>query len=155
MKMIPFFSDEIVIVPHTATHEIHVGAPVSLREFGLAQSISLYEINNNGVIELRAQRTDGAFIEGLEREPSPPASVQIQTTIHDEHGVEVCSQHDMQATHWSVYIRGKDGLAAHVKDFPLNADTKLEGNRGMARTSALCLAARLSMENQVPIETIR
>lgn len=63
MKSIPIFSDEIVIVPHSATLAAHLDRPVTLREFAAGDLLSLYELENK---ELLARRPDGSFIEGPE-----------------------------------------------------------------------------------------
>lgn len=63
MRSIPFFSDEIVIVPHTATLQSDLDRRVSLREFAGESRLSLYELENK---DLLARRADGSFIEGPE-----------------------------------------------------------------------------------------
>jgi len=165
MKPVLFFSDEIVLDVHTATDSTDI-RPLSLREFAAARPISLFDLGNG---EYRAVFATGKFIEGPElcapvinkhggevvkKSPLKPVSVQVQTTVHDDHGVEVCDQSDMKATHWSVYLRGDHGMVEWMKDFKLNPDTKLADNKGMARQSALVYAATLSMEHNIPIEKI-
>lgn len=63
MKVVPFFSDEIVITPHTATNVNHVYTRVSIREFAAGEPVSLYELENG---ELLARKANGQFIEGPE-----------------------------------------------------------------------------------------
>lgn len=65
MKAVPYFSDDIKIIAHTATHAEHIGKPVSVREFANGQPVSLYTMHNGDLMLIRndAQRT---FIEGPE-----------------------------------------------------------------------------------------
>lgn len=67
---INFFSDEIKITPHTATHACHIGRPVSLREFaklvGDNRGIALYRIEENNELLARIQPATNIFIEGPE-----------------------------------------------------------------------------------------
>lgn len=65
MKAINFFSDEITINAHTATHAEHIGNPISVRDFAEGQRVSLYELHNGDLMLIRddAART---FIEGPE-----------------------------------------------------------------------------------------
>ena len=61
--MIPFFSDEIKVNPHSATDAKHLCRPISLREFSQGQPVALYEHENG---ELLARLKSGQFIEGPE-----------------------------------------------------------------------------------------
>lgn len=63
MKAVPFFTDDIKIIPHSATHSAHLARPVSIAEFSQGLRVSLYEQENG---ELYARRQDGWFIEGPE-----------------------------------------------------------------------------------------
>jgi hypothetical protein len=75
LKPIAFFSDEIEIEPHSATHADHVGRRVSIREFAKGRPCSLSEVVETG--ELRAVicsqhgngrfSSTGEFMEGPER----------------------------------------------------------------------------------------
>lgn len=64
MKSISFFSDEIVINVHNATHEKHLGRRMSIRDMAAGRPVSLYEMDNGN---LRAVvYGSGDFIEGPE-----------------------------------------------------------------------------------------
>jgi len=63
VKSLPIFSDEIVIVPHSATLAEHLDRRVPLREFAAGGRLSLYELENK---EMLARLPDGSFIEGPE-----------------------------------------------------------------------------------------
>lgn len=64
MKMIPFFVDEIVIIPHTVSPEAKelLSRPVSIAEFANGEPVSLYELDNG---DLRCVK-GSQFIEGPE-----------------------------------------------------------------------------------------
>ena len=66
---IHFFSDEIVLVPHTATSADHIGRPVSIREFAGELPVALYRVDN-GEYLVRAGRPRHIvkFMEGPELE---------------------------------------------------------------------------------------
>lgn len=64
MKPILFFSDEIEVIPHSATHKEHLGKRVSIRELAQGRPVSLYELEN-GDLRARVYRC-GEFIEGPE-----------------------------------------------------------------------------------------
>ncbi len=66
MQAIPFFSDAIQIIPHTATEPDHLNRPVSIQEFAGSDRVSLYKLENG---ELLARKPDGSFIEGMEYLP--------------------------------------------------------------------------------------
>ena len=66
-----FFSDQIKIVPHTATEARHIGRPVSIREFAKGGIVSLAKRDDNGEYIVkrwnkRGGYRDGTFIEGPE-----------------------------------------------------------------------------------------
>ena len=76
LKSIPFFTDDITLVPHSATEARHIGRPVTIREFctrGATQlPCSLYENEDNGELRVELGRLDSMgcapapFIEGPE-----------------------------------------------------------------------------------------
>ncbi len=70
MKSIAFFSDEIVIRPHTATLARHVGALVSIRLFAGEERVSLYQLPNGDYL---VQTPMGRFMEGPEVTEVKPA----------------------------------------------------------------------------------
>lgn len=63
LTSVPFFSDEIRIKAHSATHAVHVERPVSIREFADNQRVGLEQVDNGDYV---CSRADGAFIEGPE-----------------------------------------------------------------------------------------
>jgi hypothetical protein len=65
MKAVSFFTDDIKIIAHTATHADDIGKPISVREFAQGQPVSLYTMHNGDLMLIRndAHRT---FIEGPE-----------------------------------------------------------------------------------------
>ena len=63
---VPFFSDDITILPHSGTLASHLNKPMSIAEFAKGQRCHLVKIQETG--ELLATRQDGAFIEGREVE---------------------------------------------------------------------------------------
>ena len=63
MGSIPFFSDEIALVPHSATRSGDLGRRVTLREFAAGGRLALYETDAG---ELYARTPAGDFIEGPE-----------------------------------------------------------------------------------------
>lgn len=69
-RSIPFFVDDITIIPHTISHDAFVwaqqylGREVSIREFCGGQSCSLKEEIETG--EYIITRADGAFMQGIE-----------------------------------------------------------------------------------------
>lgn len=73
--------------------------------------------------------------------PRSVASVQITATRINGGGVEKCSHTDPDRTHYSIYLRAKDGTVEWVADF---APQHL--------TTAMIEAVRLSMAHFVPIE---
>jgi hypothetical protein len=75
-----------------------------------------------------------------------PASVQVAPVKVDGKDVQVVESSDSSATHWSVYLRGDDGLARWQADF------EIKNSHALARTSALLKSAALSMEHAIPIE---
>lgn len=46
MKTISFFTDDIAIIPHTATDARHLSRPVTIREFANGEPVALYELEN-------------------------------------------------------------------------------------------------------------
>lgn len=62
MQPIPFFSDDIEILPHSATHKKHIGKRVSIRDMAGGRPVSLYELENGDLLV----RVEGDFIEGPE-----------------------------------------------------------------------------------------
>lgn len=76
------------------------------------------------------------------------ASIQVQTTDQTGDSIEVCDSDSPRATHWSVYLRGKDGLAEWVADYPIR------GKGALAKTSALLKAVELSQQYHAYIESI-
>lgn len=86
MKAIPFFTDTIKIVPHSATLAENLDRPISIREFAGGRPVSLYELENG---ELRAVvRMHGAgglddFIEGPEDAEQEFSLVYLGTSLPD------------------------------------------------------------------------
>lgn len=69
LKSVPFFSDAIILRPHTATDAAHLGRKVTLREFAGADRMRLYVIDDGG--ELLAEVGDAGcpgyrFMQGPE-----------------------------------------------------------------------------------------
>ena len=62
MKSIPFFSDEITITPHTATHVQHLNRSVSIREFSRGRPVRLLDPGGNEWLV----ECCGEFIQGPE-----------------------------------------------------------------------------------------
>ncbi|QOC57968.1 hypothetical protein phiK7B1_113 [Pseudomonas phage phiK7B1] len=75
-------------------------------------------------------------------------SIQVQTTRLTGGGAETVPYLDGKATHWSVYVRYKNGEVQWLADTPVDRCSS-EGRR-----TALVFAAELSMEHGVPIEKI-
>lgn len=65
-QSIPFFSDEIIIVPHTASLAKHIGVPVSIRGFSKGRPCSLEQVQETGEYIVRLQ--NGDFMHGPEHE---------------------------------------------------------------------------------------
>lgn len=63
MKAVMFFSDRIKIKPHTATRAEHLDKPITVGKFAGERRVALYDMPNG---DLRAERSDGGFIEGPE-----------------------------------------------------------------------------------------
>jgi len=78
-------------------------------------------------------------------------SIQVAATSHSSCDIHVVEEQHPLKTHYSVYLRDKDGLCEHVEDF--SCDHTLH-QQAMARMQAVYLAANLSMQHQVPIEPI-
>ena len=64
LKAIPFFSDDIVIIPHTATNAKHIGRKVTIKKFAKNKPVSLSRILENG--EYLVETIGGEFIQGEE-----------------------------------------------------------------------------------------
>lgn len=64
LRAVPFFVDEIAIVPHSASNPKYLGCKVSIREFSRGKPVSLYDIE--GTNEYLIKLSDGTFIEGPE-----------------------------------------------------------------------------------------
>lgn len=76
-----------------------------------------------------------------------PDSIQVVKTIQEGEDTEVCAVDSPHATHWSIYVRGKDGLADWFNDYSLTSPT--------AELDTMQKAAELSTRYGVPIEPIR
>lgn len=70
MKPVPFFTDDIEIAAHSATHAADIGQPISVADFANGEPVSLYRLDNG---ELRCERRPAGpsaqcpvFIEGPE-----------------------------------------------------------------------------------------
>lgn len=63
-ESIPFFSDEITIVPHSASQAEDLDRPVTVREFAAGKPCKLSRCIETG--ELTAETSFGFFIEGPE-----------------------------------------------------------------------------------------
>ncbi|ARM86177.1 hypothetical protein [Marinobacter salarius] len=75
MKSVPFFSDDITIVPHSASpsfrDEVARAKPITVKEFTKAtgQPVSLYEMDNGDLLlqsTPRLSHQTPVFIEGVE-----------------------------------------------------------------------------------------
>lgn len=75
-------------------------------------------------------------------------SIQICPTYNDGEDVERVSVGDERATHWSVYLRNREGLVTWQKDF------SCEEYDDMAKNLAILYAAKLSRTHFIPIEAI-
>lgn len=64
LKRIPFFADDIAIVPHTATDREHVNKRITIRSFADGQPVCLDRVMETD--EYVVTRRDGAFIQGAE-----------------------------------------------------------------------------------------
>ena len=64
MKPVPFFTDDIAIVPHTATNAAQIGKPITLSAFAAGRPVSLYQVESG---ELLARLADHTFIQGPEK----------------------------------------------------------------------------------------
>lgn len=102
--------------------------------------------------ELGKYRVNHSVVRDVEYpQPKPEpkvASIQVAATRQSADRFEVVGENAIDRTHWSVYLRDKEGLVTHVEDY------KISGFGGPARADALQHAAALSMEHQVPIEPI-
>lgn len=78
MKSIAFFSDEITVVPHTATDATDLSRPISIREFSRGQRVSLYDEGNG---DLLVRTVDGRFISGPEH-VAPSIAKKAKQGIH-------------------------------------------------------------------------
>lgn len=84
-------------------------------------------------------------------DPNHVVSIQVQTTFLTGAGVEVVSYTSNKATHWSLYLRRKDGMCEWVKDLEIK-DTPSSNTR---YGDAMIAAAKLSMEHSAYIEQVR
>lgn len=75
-------------------------------------------------------------------------SVQVCPTYNDGEDVEQVPEGDERTTHWSVYLRSREGLVTWQKDFSCKEYEE------MAKTLAILYAAKLSREHFIPIEAI-
>lgn len=66
LTMIPFFSDEITIIPHTATYKSMLNRPVSIREFAAGMRVKLYKDDDSGEYVVQTKGYPVVFIEGPE-----------------------------------------------------------------------------------------
>ena len=69
MTPIPFFTDTITIVPHTASDASRIGRPITIREFVGERRCGLFQLETG---DLLCRVVDGSpgygpFIEGPER----------------------------------------------------------------------------------------
>lgn len=92
--------------------------------------------------------TDGVQSIARTEHDKQPASIQVAKTIQEGDDVEVCAVDSPHATHWSIYVRGKDGLADWYADF-----YALTG-KDIAE-EVMRKAAELSSRFNVPLEPIR
>ncbi len=74
MKLVPFFSDRITLIPHTATHAHHIGRELTVQAFADDSGVSLYKLING---DLLARLPSGTFIEGPEAPFSDDVIEQI------------------------------------------------------------------------------
>lgn len=88
---------------------------------------------------------------GLPCEPNPIVAIQVQTTLLTGAGVEIVSYTSNKATHWSLYVRRKDGTAEWIKDLEINGTTSSNTRYG----DAMIEAAKQSMKHGVPIEQVK
>jgi len=58
-----FFSDEIKLIPHTASLAEHIGRPISIRKFAANQPVSLQKRDDNGEF-IATRYFSREFIEG-------------------------------------------------------------------------------------------
>ena len=83
--------------------------------------------------------------------PNPVVSIQVQTTRLTGGGVEVVSYTSNSATHWSLYLRRKDGMCEWVKDLEIKTQPSASTRYG----DAMIAAAKLSMEHKAFIEKVQ
>ena len=88
---------------------------------------------------------------GMPCDPNPVVSIQVQTTVLTGAGVEVVSYTSNTATHWSLYLRRKDGMCEWVKDLEINGAPNSSTRYG----DAMIAAAKLSMEHKAFIEQVQ
>lgn len=81
---------------------------------------------------------------------SKVVSIQVAATCHTPDDILVTSVNAPDVTHFSVYLRGEDGCAAHQQDFFIHSPHL----RDSALAAALLLGAMLSHEHRAPIEAI-
>lgn len=87
MKAIPFFTDDIAIIPHSATLAEHLGKPITIREFAGGRPVSLYELENGelrAVVRMPGQGGMDDFVEGPEDNPPRKLSlIYLDTCLPD------------------------------------------------------------------------
>ncbi len=64
LTMVPFFTDDITIRPHTATNAKYIDHKVSIRTFSKGKPCSLSRRDDNG--EYVVETAGGEFMEGPE-----------------------------------------------------------------------------------------
>lgn len=98
-----------------------------------------YQVDRNVLTKIRYDRPAPA--------PQKVVSIQVAATLYADGKVEVVNQHDIRRNFWSVYLRFEDGTVEHVTDHTIRS---ADGGYN----AAIQTAAKLSMQNQVPIEPI-
>jgi hypothetical protein len=70
VKSIPFFTDDIKIKAHTATHAEHLRT-ISIREFSRGRPVSLQQVEETGeyIVRIAGHGPHGDFIQGPEEKP--------------------------------------------------------------------------------------
>jgi len=62
LTMVPFLTEDVTIIPHTATNAAHIGRRVSIRKFAKRRPVSLWQRDDNK--EYVAKTTGGEFMAG-------------------------------------------------------------------------------------------
>lgn len=76
MTPVAFFSEDITLIPHTATKAGHIDRPVSIKEFAAGRPVSLYTVEETGDYLVRTIGNE--FMEGPERRKPKTESVSIK-----------------------------------------------------------------------------